>query len=441
MGEVMKTGNGQQGTGNRNEAGFLKLAAFVSAFLFAAIFAADGFCGEDAPPLNVHGFFLLHASGRTSGKGPDGNDFLSFTQKLRLEASPSVSETYNSSFLVKLDIAHDSATKEKKLDVREAYLDFSLGRVDVRAGKQILTWGVGDLMFINDVFPKNWNAFFKGEPSEYLKKGETGISVSMPLKSLNADAVLIPSFEPDEIPSPAQFYQFDPFSALAKEEKNPDAQYKNMQAALRIYSNVHNADASFYFYKGFFKSPSMMPDNLAAPAKAYLFYPSLLVYGASMQKNFMDGVLSLEAGYYHSTDDSAGTNPFVPNSSYRFLAGYQRSLKSDLHFGMQYDGEMMKDYASYKSALPHGFPAQRKLRDVVTVRITKTMDYETQKLSLFSFYSPSDGDFYVIPEMSRKFSDAFTVTAGGNLFGGSEKTFFGQFNKNDNAYVYARYDF
>lgn len=437
----MKTGNREQATVNRKESAFFRLVAFVSAFLFAALFTENVFCAEDSPPLKVHGFFLLHTAGRTAGKGPDGSDFLSFTQKLRLEASPVVSEAYNSSFLVKLDVLHDSVTKEKKLDVREAYLDFSLGHVDVRAGKQTLTWGVGDLMFINDVFPKNWNAFFKGEPSEYLKKGETGISANFPLSSWNVETVFVPSFEPDETPSVKQFYMMDPFAALPKEEiKNP-TRYKNMQAAMRAYTNVKNTDVSLYFYKGFYKSSSMMPDNLAAPAKAYLFYPSLLVYGASAQKNFMDGVLSLEAGYAHSKDDSAGANPFVPNSTTRFLAGYQRSLKSDLNFGIQYYGEWMKDYSAYKAALPAGFSAQRKLRDVVTARITKTMNYETQKLSLFSFYSPSDGDFYVIPEVSRKFSDAFTVTAGENFFGGSEETFFGQFNKNDNAYVYARYDF
>lgn len=426
--------------GNRL-AGFFQRLTYVSAFLLADLFATNGFCAKETPPLDMHGFFLLHAAGRTAGKGPDGNDFLSFTQTLRLEAASGVSQAYNSSFLVKLDIAHDSVTKEKKLDVREAYLDFSLGRVDVRAGKQILTWGIGDLVFINDVFPKNWNAFFKGEPAEYLKKGETGISVSMPLKSLNADAVLIPSFEPDETPSPAQFYQFNPFSTLVKEEKKPEAQYKNVQAALRIYGNVHNTDVSFYFYKGFFKSPSMMPDNMAAPAKAYVFYPSLRVFGASMQKNFMDGVLSLEAGYVHSKDDSEGNNPFISNSSYRFITGYQRSLSSDLHVGMQYDGELMKDYASYSTALSPGFPAQKKLRDVVTLRVTKFMDYETQKLSLFAFYSLSDGDAYVIPEVSRKLSDVLNVTAGGNFWGGNAKPFFGQFRKNDNIYFYARYDF
>lgn len=440
MGKVIKKGERREARGNR-KIRFLRKLSFVFVFLFSALFSANGFCAEDTPAFNAHGFFLLIVSGRTAGRGPLGHNFLSLAQMLRFEASSVFAEAYNSSFLVKCDVVHDSVTKEKKLDMREAYVDFSFGRVDVRAGKQILTWGVGDLMFINDVFPKNWNAFFKGEPSEYLKKGETGISANMPISSWNMEAAFVPWFEPDETPSAKQFYMTNPFSALPQEEIKKSAQYKNMPFALRAFTNMKNVDVSLYSYKGFYKFPSMMPDNLAAPVKVYLFYPSLLVYGASAQKNFMEGVLSLETGYAHSKDDSAGANPFVPNSSYRFLGGYQRSLKSDLHFGMQYYGEWMKDYSAYKASLPPGFPAQRKLRDVVTVRITKTMNYETQKLSLFSFYSPSDGDFYVIPEMSRKFSDAFTVTAGGNFFGGRDTTFFGQFSKNDNIYLYTRYDY
>jgi hypothetical protein len=44
-------------------------------------------------------------------------------------------------------------------------LDFA----DVKLGRQILTWGTGDLLFINDLFPKDWESFFIGRDSEYLK--------------------------------------------------------------------------------------------------------------------------------------------------------------------------------------------------------------------------------------------------------------------------------
>ena len=42
-----------------------------------------------------------------------------------------------------------------RLSVREAYLKFGLwGKADVKVGRQVVTWGTGDLLFINDVFPR-----------------------------------------------------------------------------------------------------------------------------------------------------------------------------------------------------------------------------------------------------------------------------------------------
>jgi len=56
------------------------------------------------------------------------------------------------------------------LDLRAANIVFSPAHfMDIRLGRQTLTWGTGDLIFINDLFPKDWNAFLIGRDVEYLK--------------------------------------------------------------------------------------------------------------------------------------------------------------------------------------------------------------------------------------------------------------------------------
>jgi len=56
------------------------------------------------------------------------------------------------------------------LDLREASMSLRpTDDLDVRLGRQILTWGTGDLVFINDLFPKDWNAFILGRDEDYLK--------------------------------------------------------------------------------------------------------------------------------------------------------------------------------------------------------------------------------------------------------------------------------
>ena len=61
------------------------------------------------------------------------------------------------------DLAWDQVVEEVDADVRELVASFRAGsRTDIRLGRQVLTWGTGDLLFLNDLFPKDWQSFFIG---------------------------------------------------------------------------------------------------------------------------------------------------------------------------------------------------------------------------------------------------------------------------------------
>jgi hypothetical protein len=64
------------------------------------------------------------------------------------------------------------------------------------------------------------------------------------------------------------------------------------------------------------------------------------------------------------------------------------------------------------------------------------------RLSLFTYYSPSDEDVYMRPIANYKASDNLSLEVGSNIFFGDEPyTFFGQFEDNTNAYLAVRYSF
>ena len=61
---------------------------------------------------------------------------------------------------------------------------------------------------------------------------------------------------------------------------------------------------------------------------------------------------------------------------------------------------------------------------------------------MFTFYSPSDQDLLLIPEVWHALSDRLSLAVGGTVFGGQRPdTFFGQFDRNDNVYIVLRFDF
>ena len=288
--------------------------------------------------IEVESFALGTFAARTTGEkppGPEGRDFLLAEERLRLDLTV-WTDAVEAEIRVKLDGLHDSVTGEFGVDLREAFLDYSTGELDFRIGRQITTWGVGDLLFINDVFPKNWVSFFSGRPLEYLKVGVDGARLRYSGDVLSAELLAIPRFEPDTLPTPRRFFLHDEFAGVADRDRLlPDTGFGNPEVALRLYRRLGGFDVSAYAYRGYWRAPGQRADDLGNPTRVTQFFPSLSTYGLSAQGQALGGVLSFEAGYYDSRDDRSGNDPAVPNSQARLLVGDQRQLQEDYTIGWQ----------------------------------------------------------------------------------------------------------
>jgi hypothetical protein len=420
----------------------LLLFASVSVLLPGLALSQDGGAdwGIDFQSFAFGTFSLRTHSVRPPG--PEGRRFLLAEERLRLELNlwTEVAET---EVLVKLDGVHDAVTGEFYLDLREAYLDFTRGKADFRLGRQIATWGVGDFLFINDVFPKDWVSFFSGRPLEYLKLGVDALRGRYSSDVINAELLVIPRFEPDTLPTPERFLLFNNFvSAAGRNELMPDTGFDKPEVALRLYRQFRDYDVSAYMYRGYWRSPSQLIDDPVNPMDVTQFFPALSTWGLSAQGQSLGGVISLEAGYYDSREDRAGDNVAIPNSQARFLVGYQRQLSEETTLGLQYYVEVMMNFTAYENALPAGGKRNEKYRDIVTLRLGRFLQHQTWELSLFAFYSRAERDYLVQPRASYRVSDNFSAVLGANFFGGKTRmTFFGQFDRNDNIYLTLRYDF
>lgn len=399
-----------------------------------------------AGDLEVHGFALGAFSGRVpSGPrgGLQGQAFLVAEERLRLDMA-AWADSIQVSARMKIDLLHDAVEKELDVALREAYLDYSAGDFDFRLGRQIITWGVGDLLFVNDVFPKDWVSFFSGRPLEYLKLGVDGFRMRYSSQAANVELVITPFFQPDRLPAAPRFVL--PSNPVAPVSLGQDHGSKttaaNTEVAFRVYRRIGDFDLSVYAYRGLWRIPSTALDDLAESTRVTTFYPRLAVYGLSAQGSTLGGVVSLETGYYDSSQDGNGRHATLPNSQARFLAGYQRQIGKDFTFGLQYYGEIMQHRRAYQASLFEGFPAQKRLRDMVTVRLEHLLRYQTWKVSCMTFYSPADRDYFLQPQFSYKFSDQLSGSVGANVFGGREKAaVFGRLRENNNIFLSVRFDF
>jgi hypothetical protein len=387
--------------------------------------------------VSLHGFLEGNYSFNTASQNPSGSDLKLAEETLQLRLNTE-GESYR--LVLKTRAIYDHIAGKTRIRLREGYFDYAADDWEVTVGRQVITWGVGDLIFINDVFPKSYAAFFGGKPLEYMKKGIDGIRIGLYPASVSLEIVVIPFFTPDDNPSSDRFWLFDPMPSVTdREEKKPSTTIENTEIALRAYRDISGFDTSVYFYKGFFRQPSLLPEDTVS---ALVFYPEVSVYGISLQGRAAGGILSLEAGYYESRQDRNGTDPVIPNSRTKFLLGYQRQLRKDFTAGVQYYCERMHRYSAYERNVSAGLPVQKRLYQLVTLRLTRFFMHRNLRLSVFSFYSPSYGDYMLNPEVKYNFTDDIWAAAGGNLFGGGYSwSRFGQMDRDDNIYLQIRYEF
>ena len=403
-----------------------RYAALLASLLAAAPAAAD---------LSVSGFLQQNTAVNTAGANPDGRNKKWLEERVQLKLNATAG-SWRGHF--KGDGYYDHQGRGGGVEVREAYLDYAAGAFDVRVGRQVITWGLGDLVFVNDFFPKDHEALFAGRPLEYLKRGVDALKLGAYPDFASFEFVLAPSFRESRIPDARRFWLFDPMPAVTNRETVKPGQG---EWGLRAYRDVAGWDAALYLYRGYQRTPSMRPDSLSAPTRVTFFYPALSVLGASLTGRAGDGVLSLEAAYHDSRRDRAGTDLTIPNSQTRLLAAYQLQPWQDLTLNVQYYAERMQRWGNYLAALPAGFPVEKRWQQTASLRATQFYLHQTLRFSFYASCNTSNRDYFVNPELHYSFTDRVWGALGINLFGGKPWGQFGQLARNDNLYLQMRHQF
>jgi len=399
--------------------------------------------------IDLHGYVDVRGGTRTQDDPNQRNTSLA---EARLQTDITMTGD-EATLQVRADFFYDYVPEDTDLDIedgtgeidlREANIAFfPFDFLDMKVGRQILTWGTGDLLFINDLFPKDWQSFFIGRDEEYLKAPSDAVFISLFPAFANINIVYMPRFDSDRYIRGERLSFWNPMlgrrsgrDSIVDADK-PDDWFRDDEIAIRIYRNIDGYEVALYGYNGFWKSPEGMD-----PVSLKATFPKLWAYGASVQGPLGNGLFNLEVGHYVSDEDQSGNDPFVPNSELRLLAGLEREIAKNLTAKFQYYLEYMQDYDNYKDNLPGSQKPRDEDRHVLTLRITKLALNQNLILSFFGYYSPSDQDSYLRPMIKYKVTDSWLVMVGGNIFIGKENyTFFGQFEKNNNIYGAVRYSF
>lgn len=416
---------------------FSCLALAILLLAFAGDCPGASFWDRFSPP-DVHGFLEVRAGCRTR---PDPSEKEASVLETRLQAEVSTRTSW-AQFKYKGDVWYDGILTQVRYDTREAWMFLRPTEfLDIKLGRQVLTWGTGDLVFLNDLFPKDWQSFFIGRDAEYLKAPCDSVKVSLFFDFLNADFVFTPLFASDRfITGQYVSYWNGARGRLAGNESEldfdkPDEWFTDAEYAARLYRTVGAFELALYGYFGFWKNPG----GLAASGE-YVF-PRLHVYGASARGPVAGGIGNVEVAYYNSIEDPDGRDPNINNSEMRYLVGFAREICRDFNGSVQYYVEQLLRYQDYRATFEGDHPRD-ELRHVLTLQLTKLLMNQNLELSLSGYWSPSDDDAYLRPKILYKWTDHIKQEVGANIFlGQRDDTMFGQYKANTNVYMALRYSF
>ncbi len=262
--------------------------------------------------------------------------------RLRLETAYAT-DAFTLSF--KGDAVIDAITDRFDGDFRElAIAGRPLESLDVKAGRQVLTWGTGDLLFLNDLFPKDFVSFFAGREDEYLKAPSNTIRLTQYNGVLNIDFAWTPVFKPDDYITGERFsFFFPPAGEIVAPvppfgADRPSKNFSNGEFSLRLFRTLNGVEYALYAHRGYFKNPTDFRD----PGRVR--FAPLTSVGGSVRRPLWSGLWNAEFSYYVSRDDSDGSNPALPNDQLRFLTGFEREWATNFTVGLQYYLEWTQDH-------------------------------------------------------------------------------------------------
>jgi hypothetical protein len=341
------------------------------------------------------------------------------------------------------DLAVNLNTGEGFVDVREASLLLRpTGNLDLKVGRQVLTWGTGDLIFLNDLFPKDYVSFFGGRDEEYLKAPSDALRASLFFNAVNVEFIYVPQFDADRFLTGERLSYFNPAldgivgPGAVIAPTIPDRWFQDDELAIRLYRQFGTFEVAGYAYRGFWKSPA------GQSASGTPVFPELSVYGASARGPVLGGIASAEFAYYDSMEDGTGRSALTPNSQLRWLVGFEREAGPNRTIGVQYYQERRMQIDSWARYQTGRVRSEDETRHLVSARLTQLAANQNLTLSAIAFWSPNQDELYVRATAEFKLNDIWRIDGGVNAFAGPrDDGFFSQFRDNSSIYFGVRRSF
>ncbi len=325
------------------------------------------------------------------------------------------------------------------LELREAYLYFNKGDYDIKAGRQIIIWGVADALRITDqISPMDYTEFITQDYDDIrIPVNAFKLKFSQPKFSL--EFVLVPVSDYFIFPTDTN----NPWAINVHSNKAYRFDLESTKP-IKKFSNIEFGGRFRMFLRGFDFSMCVLQTWNKIPAFSYtpLSDNTLLIRGNYHRMTMIGGDFSLpienfvirgEGAIFLNEEQNAkqGYNTDDRNSISALL-GIDWYPGNDWNLSIQYNHKYIAGDLSSLSVL--------KNSNLATVRFSKEFLRNTLKCSSFAYLDVTNKGFFNRLSISYDLNDQISIIGGYDYFH-ANKGIFNMYRNNSEIWIKAKYSF
>lgn len=383
--------------------------------------------------VGVKGFIDTYQALRTESP----NDWMASRSRVRGELTL---EKGNAGMFVSANAVYNSLLKDQSgFFLREAYLYYGKSGLDIRVGRQIITWGVADAMRLTDIIsPMDFTEFLTQDYDD-IRIPVNGIRIRYTRPKWSAEAVVIPvssfyelstdSDNPWAVSLPGVTV---PYSVNL--DNTPEKQFRNVEYGGRIGAYLSGVDFNLYALRTWNKMP-VFRKTIAADGSLSCDceYRRMTMLGADLSVPLGKFVVRAEAAeYFGEAQEPVVNAAVVTRNSTNALVGLDWYVGNDWQLGLQYSHK-------YISGKMSGISSYRN-SGMATVRISKDLLHNTLSISNFGYVDVANGGVYNRLYADYALTDQIHVFLGYDFFH-ADKGQFAMYDRNSEVWIKLKYSF
>jgi hypothetical protein len=401
----------------------------------------------------------------------DPFDFMKLNEVFTLKINSSIED--NVSAYAELDLKHGYGNNDMPgsmlqyadtdnyfgVNLKELYIDLSIGIFDFRLGNQVISWGKVDAFAPTDnINPMDYRGF------DILDFSNMKIAIPM-LKAdaylfdyyLHIEGIYIPYFFESVYPgqdSDWAFYQppfpetmvidgstYDVDSVEQNPTVYPSKRLAHSEAGIRAASSIGGYDFSGSYFYTWDDNPTVHQEfALDSPGPGDVTvtvtprYHRLHIIGMDLAKAIGELSLRTESAFF-ITEDTEGEDNDITDPYLRWAIGADYAFFTDYSINLQFSGEI--------TGIRLNFNTFKHADTLNTIIVGLTGNFLEERLyaEVGAIYELEDEDYLIVPKVEYDFSDSLALSAGAHIFGGDAGTQFGSFDENDALFLNAKYSF